>query len=89
MTALVDIALTVSINLENTQRQVLWRFEQQIFLFIFKLSFVTNFFLLKLQYDAEQQKSRDKRATDRLEALMTRRDLKADFHQPRNLMALN
>jgi cohesin complex subunit SA-1/2 len=44
MTALVDVALTVSINLENTQRQ----------------------------YDAEQQKSRDKRATDRLEALMTR-----------------
>ena len=44
MTALVDVALNVSINLENTQRQ----------------------------YDAEQQKSRDKRATDRLEALMTR-----------------
>ena len=44
MTALVDVALNVSINLENTQRQ----------------------------YDAEQQKSRDKRATDRLESLMTR-----------------
>ena len=40
----VDVALNVSINLENTQRQ----------------------------YDAEQQKSRDKRASDRLDSLMTK-----------------
>ncbi|UYV73194.1 STAG2 [Cordylochernes scorpioides] len=45
MTALVDVALNLSINLDNTQRQ----------------------------YEAERQKNRDKRATERLEMLMSKR----------------
>lgn len=45
MTALVDVSLVVSINLDNTQRQ----------------------------YDAEMTKSREKRAVDRLEGLMSKR----------------
>jgi len=45
MTALVDVALTVSINLDNTARQ----------------------------YDSERAKNKDKRAADRLEVLMTKR----------------
>lgn len=45
MTALVDVALNLSINLDNTQRQ----------------------------YEAERQKNRDKRATERLEMLMAKR----------------
>ncbi|CAB4059132.1 STAG1_2 [Lepeophtheirus salmonis] len=59
MTALVDIALTVSINMENTQRQ----------------------------YDAEQQKTRDKRATNRLETLMTRRkELEENTEEIKNML---
>ena len=59
MTALVDVALNVSINMENTQRQ----------------------------YDSEQQKSRDKRATDRLEALMTRRkELEENTDEIKNML---
>ena len=59
MTALVDVALAVSINMENTQRQ----------------------------YDSEQQKSRDKRATDRLEALMTRRkELEENTDEIKNML---
>ena len=59
MTALVDVALTVSINLENTQRQ----------------------------YDAEQGKSRDKRASDRLEQLMTRRkELEENTEEIKNML---
>lgn len=45
MTALVDVALTLSINLDNTQRQ----------------------------YDSERNKSKEKRASDRLDSLMTKR----------------
>lgn len=45
MTALVDVSLVVSINLDNTQRQ----------------------------YNAEMTKPREKRAVDRLEALMAKR----------------
>lgn len=45
MTALVDVALTLSINLDNTQRQ----------------------------YESERQKSKEKRASDRLESLTTKR----------------
>ena len=59
MTALVDVALNVSINLDNTQRQ----------------------------YDAEQQKSRDKRASDRLENLMTRRkELEENTEEIKNML---
>lgn len=59
MTALVDVALNVSINLDNTQRQ----------------------------YDAEQQKSRDKRATERLESLMTRRkELEENTDEIKNML---
>ena len=59
MTALVDVALNVSINLENTQRQ----------------------------YDAEQQKTRDKRASDRLEQLMTRRkELEENTEEIKNML---
>lgn len=45
MTALVDVALNLSINLDNTQRQ----------------------------YEAERQKQQIKRANDRLDMLLTRR----------------
>lgn len=45
MTALVDVALNLSINLDNTQRQ----------------------------YEAERQKQQMKRANDRLDMLLTRR----------------
>ena len=45
MTALVDVALTVSINLDNTSRQ----------------------------YDSERAKGKDKRAADRLEVLLTKK----------------
>lgn len=45
MTALVDVALNLSINLDNTQRQ----------------------------YEAERAKQQNKRAGDRLELLMTKR----------------
>lgn len=45
MTALVDVALNLSINLDNTQRQ----------------------------YEAERQKQQPKRANDRLEMLLQRR----------------
>ncbi|RWS24871.1 cohesin subunit SA-1-like protein [Leptotrombidium deliense] len=45
MTALVDVALTLSINLDNTQRQ----------------------------YESERQKTREKRANDRLDMLMSKR----------------
>ena len=45
MTALVDVALNLSINLDNTQRQ----------------------------YESERQKNQNKRATDRLDLLMTKR----------------
>jgi len=59
MSALVDVALTVSINLENTQRQ----------------------------YDAEQQKSVQKRASDRLEQLMTRRkELEENTEEIKNML---
>lgn len=59
MSALVDVALNVSINMENTQRQ----------------------------YDAEQQKSRDKRATDRLESLMnTRKELEENTDEIKNML---
>jgi len=59
MTALVDVALAVSINMENTQRQ----------------------------YDSEQGKSRDKRATDRLESLMTRRkELEENTDEIKNML---
>lgn len=59
MTALVDVALTVSINLDNTQRQ----------------------------YEAERQKARDKRASDRLEALMTKRqELEENMDEIKNML---
>ena len=45
MTALVDVALNLSINLDNTQRQ----------------------------YEAERGKQQAKRANDRLDLLMTKR----------------
>jgi cohesin complex subunit SA-1/2 len=59
MTALVDVALTVSINLDNTQRQ----------------------------YDSERQKASGKRATDRLEALMTKRqELEENMDEIKNML---
>ncbi|XP_037089129.1 cohesin subunit SA-1-like [Pollicipes pollicipes] len=59
MTALVNVALTVSINLENTQRQ----------------------------YEAERQKSREKRASDRLEALMSKRqELEENMDEIKNML---
>jgi hypothetical protein len=59
MTALVDVALNVSINMDNTQRQ----------------------------YDSEQQKTANKRATDRLEALMTRRkELEENTDEIKNML---
>lgn len=59
MTALVDVALTVSINLDNTQRQ----------------------------YEAERQKSREKRASDRLEALLGKRqELEENMDEIKNML---
>ena len=59
MTALVDVALTVSINLDNTQRQ----------------------------YDSERQKASGKRATDRLEALMGKRqELEENMDEIKNML---
>ena len=59
MSALVDVALTVSINLDNTQRQ----------------------------YDAEQSKNQAKRASDRLENLMTRRkELEENTEEIKNML---
>ncbi|XP_068205797.1 cohesin subunit SA-2 isoform X2 [Palaemon carinicauda] len=59
MTALVDVALTVSVNLDNTQRQ----------------------------YESERQKSREKRASDRLESLMTRRqELEENMDEIKNML---
>jgi len=59
MTALVDVALTVSINLDNTVRQ----------------------------YDSERAKAKDKRASDRLEVLMTkRRELEENMEEIKNML---
>ncbi|XP_076331165.1 cohesin subunit SA-1-like isoform X2 [Tachypleus tridentatus] len=59
MTALVDVALNLSINLDNTQRQ----------------------------YEAERQKNRDKRATERLEMLMTKRqELEENMEEIKNML---
>lgn len=60
MTALVDVALTVSVNQDNTLRQ----------------------------YEAERQKARDKRgASDRLEALMTKRqELEENIDEIKNML---
>lgn len=59
MTALVDVALTVSVNLDNTQRQ----------------------------YEAERQKARDKRASDRLEWLLTKRqELEENMDEIKNML---
>jgi len=59
MTALVDVALTVSINLDNTARQ----------------------------YDSERAKNKDKRAADRLEVLMTKRqELEENMEEIKNML---
>lgn len=59
MTALVDVALTVSVNLDNTQRQ----------------------------YDAERQKTREKRASDRLESLLGKRqELEENMDEIKNML---
>ncbi|CAN8018103.1 hypothetical protein HPB47_015182 [Ixodes persulcatus] len=59
MTALVDVALNLSISLDNTQRQ----------------------------YEAERQKNKDKRATERLELLMTKRqDLEENTEEIKNML---
>lgn len=59
MTALVDVALNLSINLDNTQRQ----------------------------YDAERAKQQNKRAGDRLELLMTKRqELEENQAEIRNML---
>ena len=59
MTALVDVALTVSINLDNTSRQ----------------------------YDSERAKAKDKRAADRLEVLMTKRqELEENMEEIKNML---
>lgn len=59
MTALVDVALTVSIHLDNTSRQ----------------------------YEAERQKTRDKRASDRLEALLDKhRELEENMDEIKNML---
>ncbi|XP_050542389.1 cohesin subunit SA-2 isoform X1 [Daktulosphaira vitifoliae] len=59
MTALVDVALIVSVNLDNTQRQ----------------------------YEAERQKARDKRASDRLETLMSKRqELEENMDEIKNML---
>jgi cohesin complex subunit SA-1/2 len=53
MTAIVDVALNLSINLDNTQRQ----------------------------YEAERQKQQIKRANDRLDMLLTRRQEVSSIEQ--------
>lgn len=59
MTALVDVALTVSINLDNTQRQ----------------------------YDSERQKTTGKRAAERLETLMGKRqELEENMDEIKNML---
>lgn len=59
MTALVDVALTVSVNLDNTQRQ----------------------------YEAERQKTREKRASDRLESLLGKRqELEENMDEIKNML---
>lgn len=59
MTALVDVALIVSVNLDNTQRQ----------------------------YEAERQKARDKRASERLESLMAKRqELEENMDEIKNML---
>lgn len=59
MTALVDVALNLSINLDNTQRQ----------------------------YEAERQKNRDKRATERLEMLLGKRqELEENMEEIKNML---
>ena len=59
MTALVDVALTVSVNHDNTQRQ----------------------------YESERQKTREKRANDRLENLMTKRqELEENMDEIKNML---
>ncbi|GFG30961.1 hypothetical protein Cfor_01128 [Coptotermes formosanus] len=59
MTALVDVALTVCVNLDNTQRQ----------------------------YEAERQKAHDKRASDRLESLMSKRqELEENMDEIKNML---
>ncbi|RWS14082.1 cohesin subunit SA-1-like protein [Dinothrombium tinctorium] len=60
MTALVDVALTLSINLDNTQRQ----------------------------YESERQKTREKRASDRLDMLMSKRqELEENMEDIRTMLA--
>ena len=62
MTALVDVALILSINLDNTFRQ----------------------------YEVERQKTRDKRATDRLEALLEKRkELEENMDEIKNMLTSN
>ena len=59
MTALVDVALTVSIHLDNTSRQ----------------------------YETERQKTRDKRASDRLEALLAKhQELEENMDEIKNML---
>ncbi|XP_019873117.2 cohesin subunit SA-1 isoform X1 [Aethina tumida] len=59
MTALVDVALTVSVNLDNTQRQ----------------------------YESERQKTREKRASDRLESLLGKRqELEENMDEIKNML---
>lgn len=59
MTALVDVALTVSIHLDNTSRQ----------------------------YEAERQKTRDKRASDRLETLLAKhQELEENMDEIKNML---
>ncbi|CAI9736491.1 cohesin subunit SA-1 isoform X1 [Octopus vulgaris] len=59
MTALVDVALNLSINLDNTQRQ----------------------------YESERQKNQNKRATERLDLLMTKRqELEENQEEIRNML---
>lgn len=59
MTALVDVALNLSINLDNTQRQ----------------------------YEAERQKNKDKRASERLELLMGKRqELEENMEEIKNML---
>ncbi|XP_044583822.1 cohesin subunit SA-2 isoform X2 [Cotesia glomerata] len=59
MTALVDVALTVSVNLDNTQRQ----------------------------YEAERQKTKERRANDRLESLMSKRkELEENMDEIKNML---
>lgn len=59
MSALVDVALTVSINLDNTARQ----------------------------YDTERSKSKENRASDRIEVLMTKRqELEENMDEIKNML---